>query len=245
MLFIGGVLVLAGLAGIVMRHSWRERFRRHERSWVNRVREGSRVRLAGRLRARERPLLAPVSEVACLYYKVVVLEAKSDDAPTEVFRETELAEDWVFDDESGSLSVDPTGAVIETAEGDEYTPGGSLLLSQSPIPPAAASRYLYFDRGDRGSLTLREWRLQVGAPVVLLGRVERDAGGLKLGGGPELRVLEGTEKELLSFSMAEGFAWLLLVVGLLVCGSSLLEKQEDFRPPPPVPLRPAPTPARP
>lgn len=238
-LLMGLGLAIAGFAGLSIRRGLRSRLRSMPRTLAREARAGSTVKLVGQLVARA-PVHAPLANVACAYFQMTVKEVlnkRDDESSLEtMFSEREFAEGWELEDESGRIAVQPEGAEIQYIRLRSFTPGGAAW------DPALRYDLLsrYFNTSRDGStenrMVLEEERLDLGVPVVMVGRVEEGAGsgGPVLTGGPDLQVFGETEKELGGFKFADLMSWAMLATGLLLCAtwaSQLL----DARAPEPLP----------
>lgn len=230
-LLLGLGLLALGVANLWWGRARLARVRDTPRSRVKEARPGTSVKLVGRLGARK-PVRAPLSGVDCASYQLHVLQMGDEETST-LFQETETAEGWVLEDESGRIELDDTKVRLVGLKVREYTPGG--LFNGYEVPSDVLSRYVYTEtgRGDMSGTRLREERLEVGASVVVLGRVALGERGPVLVGGERLEVFQGTEKEVLGQQGFNLAAWMMVAAGLLLClaGAAAL-----FVEPEPVPV---------
>ena len=210
---VGGVLMVSQV-------TLRRRLRRMPRSRARNVRPGEFVKMVGRLTSRA-PVLAPLANVDCVYYRMTVLERRdSEDSWSELSSERLYAEDWMLEDESGRIEVQPDDGVLEHIRLREYDP-------HSALPSDGVRRDVvmrYVPRSDgllERPVRLREERLDQGSPVVLFGRILEGPRGPVLAGGHELEIYGETEQQLSAPQAVDVFSWVLVVggVGMLVWGA--------------------------
>ncbi len=243
-LFMGLGLLLVGGVLLGSRRSLRSQLRRTPRTLARDARVGTRVKMLGRVVARE-PVHAPLANKPCAFFQVTVQQVSEEDRETmkSHFTDREYAQGWELEDESGRIAVDPENAHFLYIRMREFSPG---VAWEPEIRHDLISRYILTRSTDR--MLLREERLDLGTPVVVLGRVEEGTRGPVLTGGPDLEVYGEPERKLTALKLADLGGGVLLAVGLLLCAawaSSL--REEEPKPLPntePVPIQRPPEPTR-
>jgi len=227
-LLLGVGLLLGGGGLLLWSKARRERWRSMPRSRATQARPGTSVKVVGRLRARE-PVRTPLTGVDCVYYRLHVWEGEGDDV-RQLFTETEYAEDWQLEDESGRIGLEGAEASFSFLEEHQYSPGG--LLDTSGLDREELLRYVQDKTGrvPEKSVGLSEQRLELGEGVVAVGQVALGPGGPVLVAGPRLEVFRGTEQEVQGYYKELHFLfWVMLAAGVLMCvaaGAWMLEEPE-------------------
>ncbi len=229
LLLLGVGLLLGGGGLLLWSKARRARWLALPRSLARKARPGTSVKVAGRLRART-PVRTPLTGVVCLYYRLRVSEQEGDNTRL-LFTETEYAEGWELEDESGCIQLEPEEASFVSLEEHEYGSGG--LLDMSGIDREALLRYVQDKTGrvpPDTYLVLEEARLELGERVVVVGQVALGPRGPVLVAGPRLEVRRGTEQEVLQgYKDPELLSWGMLAAGVLLCvaaGAWMFEEPE-------------------
>jgi hypothetical protein len=228
------VMLLAGLAlvglGVLLmfsQHALRRRLERMPRGRTRQVRPGELVKLVGRMTTRV-PMLAPLANVDCLYYRLAVLEGSGSEGEqwTEVSSERMYADDWMLEDESGRIGVRPEDGTLESLRLREYNPNS--LAPAEDVRRDVVMRYVpRQDRLFERPVRLREERLEQGTPVVLFGRVIEGPHGAMIAGGHELEVYAQTEQQLAAPKPLDFFSWALLLGGVGMIAWGVMEARPD------------------
>ncbi|MFY0527041.1 hypothetical protein ACN28I_29170 [Archangium gephyra] len=214
-LLLGVGLLLGGGGLLLWSKARRARWRALPRSRAKQARPGTSVKVVGRLRARE-PVRTPLTGVDCVYYRLRVWEEDGDNV-RQLFTETEYAEGWELEDESGRIGLEGAEASFSFLDEHEYSPGG--LLDTSGLEREELLRYVQDKTGrvPEKSLRLKEERLELGDSVVAVGQVALGKRGPVLVAGPKLEVMRGTEQEVQGYRDPDLISWVMLAAGVLLC----------------------------
>ena len=129
-----------------------------------------RCELRGRVRALPAPLIGPFSGLPCVWFRWKVEEEHQNSkggSSWTTLGEGRSDQAFLLEDETGSLRVDPEGAVVESGEAFVYR-SGFLGGKEAPAGPQT-----YVWLGSQGLFArnrrLSEWTLLADADVFLLG----------------------------------------------------------------------------
>lgn len=242
-MLLGLGLTLVGGVLLATRISQRLRLRRTPRTLAREARAGSTVKMVGRVVARE-PVHAPLADVDCAYFQVTVRQESERDRERRMetqFTDREYAQGWELEDESGRIAVEPENAQFLYIRLREYSPDTAAW--DPSIRLDLVSRYILTRSGD--GTTLSEERLDLGATVVALGRVEEGPAGPVLTGGPDLELYGEEEHKLTAIKLSDLAGAVLVATGLLLCATWWTSERTSHSDEPPPSMKPMPIPRPP
>jgi hypothetical protein len=179
-LLLVGVIAILFLSFYFSRRSrFLRALRKTPRSRIADVREGTLVKVQGRLEFAAQPLRAPLSGRSCAYYEAIVEERRKRGKSSywrEIIRET-AAEEFLLRDESGEALIDLVADNVLLTLDAHYSSG--MFDNAGPNEERFLSKHGHSSTGWIFNRTLRyrEGVLAGGETVVVCGVARKDHNG--------------------------------------------------------------------